>query len=139
MVMLHPKKDREYANRDKLQYVVVSALEYYKGTLETLVADQVLVPTETDMFENYLENAINEAAIAATEIRAEPRNISDVYYTSAFKHKIIVREALIHYIRGLQKSEKTIFEKIGENSVSERVAHYYHEQQRIAESLLFRD
>jgi len=137
--MLHPKKDREYANRDKLQYVVVSALEYFKGALESLVANQEVAPTETDTFENYLENSINEAAIAATEIRAEPQNISDVIDTSAFKHKIIVREALIHYIRGLQKSEKTILEKIGENSVSEKVAHYYHEQQRIAESLLFRD
>ena len=135
--MLHPKKDRDYANRDKFQYVVISALEYYKGTLETLLNDQEIVPTEADTFENYLEAVRNEAAIAAEEIRAEPRNIGELIDTSAFKHKNIVRDALSYYIRGLVKSEKTIFDKFGEDKeVSKSIAHYYNEQKKLAGSLL---
>ena len=136
--MLHPKKDRDYANRDKFQYVVVGALEYYKGTIETLLNDQEIVPTETDdTFKNYLEDARNEAAIAAEEIRAEPRSIGELVDTSAFKHKNIVRDALSYYIRGLVKSEKTIFDKFGEEKeFSKSIAHYYNEQKKLAGSLL---
>ncbi|HEY1249405.1 MAG TPA: hypothetical protein VGE97_10490, partial [Nitrososphaera sp.] len=115
----------------------ISALEYYKGTLETLINDQEIVPTETDRFENYLENARNDAAIAAEEIRAEPRNIGELIDTSAFKHKNIVHDALSYYIRGLVKSEKTIFDKFGEDKeVSKSIVHYYNEQKKLAGSLL---
>ena len=135
--MLHPKKDRDYANRDKFQYVVVGALEY-KGTIETLLNDQEIVPTETDdTFKNYLEDARNEAAIAGEEIRAESCSIGELVDTSAFKHKNIVRDALSYYIRGLVKSEKTIFDKFGEDKeVSKRIANYYNEQKKLAGSLL---
>ncbi len=118
--------------------MVVGALEYYKGTIETLLNDQEIVPTETDdTFKNYLEDTRNEAAIAPEEIRAEPRSIGELVDTSAFKHKNIVRDALSYYIRGLVKSEKTIFDKFGEDKeVSKRIAHYYNEQKKLAGSLL---
>jgi hypothetical protein len=134
------KKGRYYAGgSNKYQLMVVSALEYYEEGLNSLLDNEEIVSTETDMFENYLEEAKKDANNAAYELRMDTEDISVLLEgkgETEYEYKDIVNDALTYYINGLEKSEKMILEKLGKDSkVSKGILHYYREQKEMAKSM----
>ena len=134
------KKGRYYGGgSDKLQIMIVSALEYYEEGLDSLLNNQELVSTETDMFENYLEDERDQALDAAYDVRIETRDIGILLEQEGekeYKYKRIIEDAVTYYIYGLDRSEKMIIEKLGKDSrVGKAILQYYGEQKRMAKSM----
>ncbi|HEX2170067.1 MAG TPA: hypothetical protein VHF65_07195 [Nitrososphaera sp.] len=140
LIMVRKTKARYYGGgSDKYQIMIVSALEYYEEGLNSLLNNQELVSTETDLLENYLKEERDQADDAAYEVRMETTDIGTLLGQKGeaeYKYKRIIQDALNYYINGLNKSEKIISEKLGKDSrLGKDILHYYGEQKRMAKSM----
>jgi hypothetical protein len=140
LTVIRKTKARYYGGgSDTYQIMIVSALEYYEEGLNSLLNNQELVSTETDLLENYLKDERDQAADAAYEARIETTDVRALLEREGeneYKHKRIIEDALAYYINGLNKSEKIISEKLGKDSrLGKAILHYYGEQKRMAKSM----